>query len=76
MQIIPLHPNDRIQLKKPHPCGGNIFLVLRVGSAVRIVCEQCGRDMTVDRVKLEKAVRQILETSNAPSPEKKGNAQP
>ena len=76
MQIIPLHPNDRIQLKKPHPCGGNIFLVLRVGSAVRIVCEQCGRDMTVDRVKLEKAVRQILETSNAPSPEKKGNAKP
>lgn len=60
MQIIPLHPNDRLRLKKPHPCGGSVFIVLRVGSEVRIKCETCGRDMTVDRLKLEKAVKRIL----------------
>lgn len=60
MPIIPLHPNDRIRLKKAHPCGGKTFRILRVGSAVRIVCETCGRDMTLDRIKLEKAVKQIL----------------
>ena len=57
MQIIPLCVNDRLQLKKNHPCGQNIFVVLRVGSEVRIRCEACGRDMTLDRVKLEKAIR-------------------
>ena len=62
MQIIPLHPSDRIQMKKPHPCGCHIFIVLRVGSEVRIKCETCARDMTVDRVKLEKAIRNILNT--------------
>ena len=60
MQIIPLHINDRIQLKKKHPCGGNTFTILRVGSEVRVKCLTCSRDMTIDRVKLEKAIRTIL----------------
>ena len=60
MQIIPLHPDDRIQLKKPHPCGKDVFVILRVGSEVRIKCETCGRDMTLDRIKLEKSIRKIL----------------
>jgi len=58
MQIIPLHPNDRVQLKKPHPCGGRSFRILRVGSEVRVCCETCGRDMSLDRIKLEKAIKQ------------------
>ena len=67
MPILPLHPEDRIQLKKPHPCGGKIFRIMRVGSEVRVVCETCGRDMTLDRVKLEKAIKQILQdTTNSP----------
>ena len=67
MTILPLHPEDRIQMKKPHPCGGKIFRILRVGSQVRVVCESCGRDMTLDRVKLEKAIKQILpSTSDIP----------
>lgn len=63
MQIIPLHTNDRIQLKKNHPCGGNTFVILRVGSEVRVKCETCARDMTVDRVKLEKAIRTVLSSN-------------
>ena len=60
MQIKPIHLNDRLQLRKAHPCGGDIFRVLRVGSDVRIVCETCGRDMTMDRIKLEKAMKKTL----------------
>ena len=58
--IIKLQPNDRIKLKKPHPCSGEIFRIVRVGSEVRVICETCGRDMTVERIKLEKAIRQVL----------------
>lgn len=60
MQIIPLSVGDRIELKKPHPCGGKVFRILRVGSDVRIVCETCSRDLTLDRVKLERAIKQFL----------------
>jgi hypothetical protein len=60
MKILKLTVGDRVELKKPHPCGNNLFKVLRVGSDVRIVCEGCGRDMTLDRIKLEKSVKNIL----------------
>ncbi len=58
--IIKLQPNDRIKLKKKHPCGGDVFRIVRVGSEVRIICESCGRDMTMERIKLEKAIKQML----------------
>ena len=63
MPILPLRPEDRIQMKKPHPCGGKIFRVVRVGSEVRIICETCKRDLTMDRLKLEKAIKQILSST-------------
>ena len=57
MQILKLAPGDLLLLKKPHPCGGNQFRVLRAGSDVRMVCLTCGHDMTLDRVRLERAVK-------------------
>lgn len=57
MQILKIEVGDLLELKKPHPCGNKLFKVLRVGSDVRIVCQNCGRDMTLDRIKLEKAVK-------------------
>ena len=68
MTIIPLRPEDRIQLKKPHPCGGKLFRIVRVGSEVRVICETCGRDMTINRVKLEKSIKQVIR-SQMDSPE-------
>ena len=51
---------DRLVLKKPHPCGGNIFAVLRIGMDFRLRCERCGHEMMVPRVKAEKSIRKIL----------------
>ena len=61
MQIIKFNVGNMLELKKPHPCGEKVFKVLRVGSDVRIVCTGCGRDMTVDRIKLEKSIKKVLE---------------
>ena len=60
MEIIKFQLNDLIELKKPHPCGSNQFKILRIGSDVRVVCQGCGRDMVIDRIKLEKATKKIL----------------
>lgn len=59
MKILKLNVDDVIELKKEHPCGGKLFKILRVGSEVRIICQNCGRDMTLERVKLEKAIKKI-----------------
>lgn len=61
MQIIKFSVGNVLELKKPHPCGEKLFKVLRVGSDVRIVCTGCGRDMTVDRIKLEKSIKNVIE---------------
>ena len=66
MQIIRLVVGDTVRLKKAHPCGGNLFRIMRVGSEVRIVCTTCGRDMNMDRVKLEKAIRAVLPREDEP----------
>lgn len=51
---------DLIEMKKKHPCGSSRFLVLRGGSDVRLLCEGCGRDVTVPREKIERSVRKVI----------------
>lgn len=63
MQIIKINVGDTVELKKPHPCGSKIFKIARVGSDVRIICTGCGRDMTIDRVKLEKSIKNIVSST-------------
>ena len=60
MEIIKFKLGDTVELKKQHPCGDNRFKIMRVGSEMRIVCLKCGRDMNIDRIKLEKATKRIL----------------
>lgn len=59
MKAVKLAVDDVLELKKPHPCGSRRFRVLRVGSEVRVRCLGCGRDMTLDRIKLEKSIKTI-----------------
>ena len=60
MQIIKIFTGDILELKKPHPCGSKQFKVARTGSDVRIICLGCGRDMTLDRIKLEKSIKKVI----------------
>lgn len=64
MKPIKLSVNDRVELKKAHPCGGNSFVILRVGSDIRIKCETCGHDMTLDRIKFEKSIKQLFHSES------------
>ncbi len=52
--------NDHILTKKPHPCGGSDFLVLRVGMDFKIRCVRCGREVMVARNKIEKNIKKVV----------------
>ena len=58
--ILKISVGDTVEMKKVHPCGGKLFKILRVGSDVRIVCEKCGRDLVMDRLKLERSVKKLF----------------
>ena len=52
-----LHIGDMVELKKPHPCGNKIFKILRIGADMKIECCDCGRTLSLDRVKFEKMIK-------------------
>lgn len=51
---------DRVELKKPHPCGNKIFEITRIGMDIKLVCTCCGRELMLPRSKAEKAIKKIL----------------
>lgn len=40
---------DVIQTRKPHPCGGDTWTVIRTGADIKIKCATCGRIVMLDR---------------------------
>lgn len=66
-EIPQISVGDILEMKNNHPCSpkGTRFRVLRVGSDIRIVCEACGRDLTIPRIKLEKNIRKIIHQCEA-----------
>ena len=60
MIALDIKPDDRAEMKKPHPCGGKVFTVLRVGMDFKLKCESCGREVMLPRKKAEKGIKKIL----------------
>ncbi len=51
---------DKLMMKKNHPCGENIFDVLRVGMDFRVKCIRCNHEVMVPRSKIEKNIKKII----------------
>lgn len=51
---------DEIKVKKNHPCGSNMFAVLRVGMDFKIQCLGCGHQIMLPRQKIEKNIKQVF----------------
>ena len=51
---------DTVQMKKPHACGSNEWLITRVGAYIKIKCCACGRLVMLDRQDFMRAAKKIL----------------
>jgi len=69
--IIKYYIGDIIKTRKPHPCGGDEWEVMRTGIDFRIKCLKCGRVLMLPRPKFEKSVKKII-LSNAPDTDDAG----
>lgn len=49
-----------VEMKKPHPCGGKAWEILRVGADFRIECTTCKRSIMLSRQEFTKRVKKIL----------------
>ena len=60
MTILRLAVGDVVRTRKAHPCGSDQWEIIRLGADVRITCTGCGRSVLMDRVKLERRIRQFV----------------
>jgi hypothetical protein len=51
---------DILRLRKPHPCGGVDWQVVRVGGDIRIECQQCRRRVLLPRRELERRMKAFV----------------
>ena len=49
---------DKLLMKKPHPCGGAIFSVLRVGMDFKVKCTTCGHELMAPRKAIKKIIKE------------------
>ncbi len=64
MSPLKFNVGDIVKMKKPHPCGGNTWEVMRVGMDFRIRCLTCDRVVMIPRVKFEKGLKKIVKSGN------------
>lgn len=56
-----LHIGDVVQMRKQHPCGNDIWKIIRVGADIKIKCAQCDRIVMIQRPEFEKRVKKMIE---------------
>ena len=52
---------DILEFKKPHPCGGKTWKVIRVGVDYKLECTTCKRIIIIPRIDLRKKVKRKIE---------------
>jgi hypothetical protein len=48
-------------MKKGHPCGENLWEILRLGVDLKLKCTKCGRTIMMDRIEFEKKLKKVVE---------------
>lgn len=65
---IELFLGDVVQMRKPHPCGGDTWRVVRLGAEIGIRCLTCDRKVLLPRAEFERRVKRFVSRGNdAPS---------
>ena len=48
-------------LKKGHPCGENLWEVVKLGADIRLKCTKCNRLIIIPRIDSNKKIKKIIE---------------
>jgi hypothetical protein len=62
---IDLYIGDVVQTRKPHPCGGDTWRVVRLGAEIGMRCLRCDRKVLLPRATFERRVKRFLERGAA-----------
>lgn len=57
---VPFFLGDVVRLRKPHPCGGYEWSIVRLGADIGLVCSTCGRRVLLPRRELERRLKAFV----------------
>lgn len=66
---VDIQMGDVVQMRKPHPCGGDTWRVVRVGAEIGMRCMTCDRKVLLPRSTFERRVKQFVERAQPSTPE-------
>lgn len=58
--VVDIRLNDVVRLRKPHPCGGFDWVVVRLGADIGLRCLKCSHKVLLDRAVLERRMKQFI----------------
>lgn len=64
-----LRMGDVVRLRKPHPCGGTDWEVIRLGGDIGLRCLRCDRRVILERPVLRRRMKQFVSRGEALTPE-------
>lgn len=67
--IIDFRMGDVVRLRKPHPCGGYEWEVVRVGADIGLKCATCAHRVLLERRTLEKRLKTFVTRGPEVDPE-------
>lgn len=62
--LLDIRVGDIVQMRKPHPCGGDTWQVVRIGAEIGIRCLTCNRKVMLMRADFERRVKRIVERAS------------
>lgn len=54
---------DVLRLRKPHPCGGDEWEVVRLGADLGLRCRRCQRRVLMPRADVERQVKKWIRSN-------------
>ena len=63
--VLEIRLDDIVRLRKPHPCGGYEWKIVRLGADIGLECLHCGRKVLLPRRILARRMKAILPASQA-----------
>lgn len=49
-----------VRMRKPHPCGSDLWQITRTGMDFGMKCRGCGHFVMLPRVKFERMVKEVV----------------
>jgi hypothetical protein len=63
-----LRIGDVVRLRKPHPCGGYDWTIVRIGADIGLRCLKCDRRVLLPRSEVERRIVRFLSRASQADP--------